>query len=110
MREDATGLEEVVVVGYGTQSNAKVTSSISQISSEDLQVSKRPVTNVQSALIGSIPGLSVNQANGRPGTFSGLRIRGISSTTAGGPLVLIDGFEGSRSEEHTSELQSLMRI
>src|SRR3546814_156592 len=107
MREDATGLEEVVVVGYGTQSNAKVTSSISQISSEDLQVSKRPVTNVQSALIGSIPGLSVNLANGRPGTFSGLRIRGISSTNAGGPLVLIDGFEGSVRNVHPGMIESI---
>src|SRR5690606_19255862 len=95
------------VVGYGTQSNTKVTSSISQINSEEMEIDKRPVTNIQSALIGSVPGLVVNQTNGRPGTAANLRIRGLSSTNEGGPLVLIDGFEGAVDDLHPGMIESV---
>ena len=84
LEEETIGVEEVVVVGYGTQLKSLVSSSASSINTDVLD--NRPVISVQQALAGVDPGLNISQANGQPGTFPGLTIRG-----TGTPITLVDG-------------------
>jgi TonB-dependent SusC/RagA subfamily outer membrane receptor len=92
MKETNTTLNEVVVVGYGTQSKAKVSGAISQVSGDDLV--NRPVPNVTGALQGVSPGLTVVRGSGKPGSEGyGIRIRGFTSANDASALVLVDGIE-----------------
>lgn len=90
LKEDNNALDEVVVVGYGTQKKATLTGSIEQVSSKALD--SRAVTNVGLALQGQTPGLVVNRTSSRPGN-EGLdfQIRGATSVNGGSPLIIIDG-------------------
>jgi TonB-linked SusC/RagA family outer membrane protein len=95
MEEEVTSLDEVIIVGYGTQKKETVTGSLSTISADDLV--EQPVSNVSQALAGRLPGLIANQAGGRPGKDGAtIKIRGIGTLDAGAgsnPLILIDGIE-----------------
>lgn len=87
---DTKQLEEVVVVGYGTQKTESVTGAISTVSSKD--ISALPVVSVEAAMQGRMPGVSVVN-NGSPGEAPIVRIRGIGSLTyASNPLYVVDGF------------------
>ena len=95
LKEDSQVLEEVVVVGYGTQKAKNITGSVSQISTD--AIAELPVSNLSDALNGQINGLSVNNGSGRPGDAGSIFIRqsnkltGISKDGAGAePLVIID--------------------
>jgi TonB-linked SusC/RagA family outer membrane protein len=92
---DIKTLEEVVVVGYGTQSRAKVTGAVSQVTSKELD--GRPVRTASQALQGKIPGLVISTTSAEPGAEEiGMLIRGQNSfSKSTSPLVLIDGVEGS---------------
>ena len=91
MSEEAIGLEEVVVVGYGTQSKAMVSTSISSINSEKLM--SIPVTDPAQAMVGQIAGVRFQQASGEPGSAPYIRIRGNGSlTSSNSPLFVIDGY------------------
>ncbi|MGQ1784895.1 MULTISPECIES: SusC/RagA family TonB-linked outer membrane protein [unclassified Saccharicrinis] len=100
LKEDIAKLDEVVVVGYGTQKKETVTGSLSSVSSEEL--TKQPVSSVTQALAGKLPGLIANQSGGRPGKDGAtIKIRGIATLDEGAgssPLVLIDGVERQQSE------------
>ena len=88
------GLEEVVVVGFGTQKKVNLTGAVSSISSKDLTA--RPVGQASSALQGLAAGVTVTQSSGQPGADAGnIRIRGIGTLLDASPLVLIDGVEGN---------------
>lgn len=88
------GLDEVVVVGFGTQKKVNLTGAVSSISSKDLTA--RPVGQASAALQGLAPGVTVTQSTGQPGADVGtIRIRGIGTLLDASPLVLIDGIEGS---------------
>lgn len=92
MEEDAQALEEVVVTGYGTTSKKKVTTSISQVSSEDVQ--KVSTANLSGALQGNATGIQVSQASGAPGGEVRLRIRGATSINGSNdPLYIVDGVQ-----------------
>ena len=85
MREDVTQLEETVVVGYGTQKKASLTSAISNIRSEELTATKQ--SDVLASLQGKVPGLLIRQKSGDLGDFNtDLKIRGF-----GEPIVVVDG-------------------
>lgn len=89
-------LEEVVVIGYGTQKKGNLTGSVSQIQSEQLQ--RRPNLSTSNALQGLAPGVTVTSQTGSPGGDAAqIRIRGISSFggSDSSPLVIIDGVAGS---------------
>ena len=93
LEEDAEALDEVVVVGYGTQKKANLTGAVSQVDSEVLE--DRPITNVSSGLQGSMAGVTVTGASGAPGNNAGdIRIRGIGTWGNSAPLVVIDGVPG----------------
>ncbi|AYN69591.1 SusC/RagA family TonB-linked outer membrane protein [Euzebyella marina] len=106
MTENAASLEEVVLVGYGTQSRAKVTGAISTVDSEGL--TQRPVTSAATALQGQSPGLTIQNNGGSPGVEDvGIRIRGIGTLNNSNPLVLIDGIEQSLSTVEAQNIESI---
>lgn len=87
---DETTLDEVVVVGYGTQLRKNLTTSISTVGANDLK--DLPVANVQQALQGKAAGVQITSGGGRPGAPIGVQIRGRASINAGNdPLYVIDG-------------------
>ncbi|WP_236973529.1 SusC/RagA family TonB-linked outer membrane protein [Membranihabitans maritimus] len=89
--EDSQTLDEVVVVGYGTQKKSDVTGAIGKVSGAKLQ--KRPVARVDQALQGQMSGVLVQQSGGKPGKNANIRVRGVGSVTAGvAPLYVVDGF------------------
>ena len=87
MEDDAQDLDELVVVGYGTQKKASLTGSIETIKSEDLL--SLPTANLDEALYGQVAGLQVMQTTGDPSSAkeANLHIRGINNS----PLLVIDG-------------------
>jgi TonB-linked SusC/RagA family outer membrane protein len=88
--EDLNLLNEVVVIGYGTQKRYELTSAISSVPKERLQ---QVMPSVETALGGAVAGLNVSQTSGQPGATSTIRIRGGNSITGGNePLYVIDGF------------------
>ncbi|MFK7934608.1 MAG: SusC/RagA family TonB-linked outer membrane protein [Saprospiraceae bacterium] len=90
MRPENLGLDEVVVVGYGTKSRRDITSSISSISTEDIE--KKPFARLENALQGKAAGVQVTQYSGRPGNTISIRVRGATSLSAGNePLYVLDG-------------------
>ncbi|RYY10787.1 MAG: SusC/RagA family TonB-linked outer membrane protein, partial [Cytophagaceae bacterium] len=91
----AKGLEEVVVVGYGTQKKVNLTGAVATVSSADID--NRPITQASQALAGLAPGVQVQQPGGRPGANgANITVRGIGTFNSGSaPLVLIDGIAGS---------------
>lgn len=95
LAESTESIEEVVIIGYGTQKKETVTGSMSTVSSDELV--QQPVSNISQALAGRLPGLIANQAGGRPGKDAAtIKIRGIGTLDAGSgsnPLILIDGIE-----------------
>lgn len=99
LQEDSELLDEVVVVGYGAQKKASLTSAISQVRGEDVFENKG-ITNPTTALQGEVPGLTVLRGSSRPGSEgASMKIRGdISINGDGNPLVIIDGISGSLDE------------
>ncbi len=89
MQEDAAALDEIIVVGYGTQSKREVTGAISQIKSED--IAQIVVANPTAALQGKLAGVQVESAGGAPGSATNVFVRGVSSLTNSFPLYVIDG-------------------
>lgn len=92
LKASASGLNEVVVVGYGTQKKVDLTGAVTQI--DDKMIKDRPIDNVGQALQGVVPNLNINFSNGRPGAPAKVNIRGFTSVNGGQPLVLIDGIPG----------------
>jgi TonB-linked SusC/RagA family outer membrane protein len=105
MVEEAEGLDEVVVVGYGTQKRINLTGAVSQIDSKAFE--NRPVTSAATALQGAIAGVQITPGSGAPNTDLGINIRGTTSVNGGGPLVLIDGIEGSLRLLNPADIESV---
>ncbi|MBZ4192150.1 SusC/RagA family TonB-linked outer membrane protein [Niabella beijingensis] len=82
-------LDEVVVVGYGTQKKGDVSAAITQVSGKVLE--NRPITNIGAGLQGVVPNLQITMQGGAPGKGANFNIRGITSINGGGPLILVDG-------------------
>ncbi|WP_147676502.1 SusC/RagA family TonB-linked outer membrane protein [Algibacter pacificus] len=91
LKENAAGLDEVIVVGYGTQSRKKITSAISEVDLKGTQ--DMPNASAGQAMQGRVSGVIINENSGTPGEAPSIRVRGISSINAGTePLVVIDGY------------------
>lgn len=90
MDAEQANLEEVVVVGYGTQKRKELTGSISSVKASDLE--KVASNSFTSAIQGKVPGVSITQTSGAPGGSSSVRIRGVGTTGGNQPLYVIDGF------------------
>jgi TonB-linked SusC/RagA family outer membrane protein len=94
MSESAQGLEEVVVVGYGTQRKGEITSAITSMKAADFN--KAPVINAMQLVEGRIAGLTISRASTDPNATVGIQMRGVSSLTGSNePLIIIDGVPGN---------------
>jgi TonB-linked SusC/RagA family outer membrane protein len=106
LSEDDKTLQEVVVVGYGTQKRANLSGAVTAIDGE--KVAAKPTTDVLSALQGEMPGVAILRSSGEPGSeTSGLRVRGFSSANSTSTLVLIDGVEGDISLLNADDVESI---
>ncbi len=94
LSEDLVGLEEVVVVGYGTIKKSDITGSVASVSSEDLTI--YPALDPIQAMQGMAAGVQVQSTNGEPGSGYSISIRGNTSINASSePLIVVDGFPGA---------------
>ena len=107
LQEDTDLLEEVVVVGYGTQKKASLTGSVGTVQTEKA-LKSRPVTNVQELLAGSVPGLVVSKGSGAVGSGASINIHG-TSTIGGssGVLILIDGVPGNIYTLNPNDIENI---
>ncbi|MCD8385327.1 MAG: TonB-dependent receptor [Bacteroidales bacterium] len=88
LKENQTQLEDLVVIGYGTQKKADLTGSVAVVDMKE--ASKNPVADIASLLQGQVPGVSVSTSS-NPGAMASVKIRGIGSFSNVGPLYVIDG-------------------
>ena len=106
LTEDVQSLEEVVVVGFGTQKRANVTGAVSTVTGDVLE--KRPIANTALALQGMTPGLTIKNQGGAPGDEDvAVRIRGVGTLNNANPLVLIDGVEQSLATVEPGNIESV---
>ena len=108
MTVDSQAVEEVVVVGYGTEKKVNLTGSVSSVSTEEFN--SRPITQLSTALQGIAPGVTVTTAGGAPGADTGnILIRGIGSFGGSdcSPLILIDGVEGDMNAVDASQIDQI---
>lgn len=107
LHEDTQNLNEVIVVGYGTQTKVNLTGAVSTIGKD--QLINRPVTNVSSALQGLTPGVTITSGTGRPGNDgSTIRVRGVGTLNNANPYILVDGIEtGTLNSVDPNDIESI---
>ena len=110
MQEDAEVLDEVVIVGYGSQKKVNVTGAVSMVDSKVIE--SRPVSNVSQALQGVVPGLNltVPTAGGALDAGMNISIRGagtIGDGSSSSPLILIDGMEGDMNSINPNDIENI---
>jgi len=108
LMEDNKKLEEIVVVGYGTQEKVNLTGAVDQITAKDITAFKS--NSVGQALQGQVGNLTVATADGKPGRGATFNIRGITSINGGGPLIVIDGVPLSSTELNNLSPQDIESI
>ncbi|RAV28197.1 SusC/RagA family TonB-linked outer membrane protein [Sinomicrobium soli] len=100
-------LDEIVVVGYGTQKKVNLTGSVATVNFDD-ELTSRSVTNISSALGGLAAGVNVMQGSGQPGSDNAtIRIRGTGTLNNSDPLVLVDGFVSDMNNVNPSDIESI---
>lgn len=107
LKENAQSLEELVVVGYGSQKKVNVIGSIATVDSKSLEA--RSASDVSNMLTGQMSGVTITQTSGNPGQDGGtIRVRGVGSFGATpSPLVLVDGMPGSLSDITPDEIENI---
>jgi len=106
MQSNAQTLDEVVVIGYGTQKKANLTGAVSTISAGQLE--ERPITNIASSLQGAMSGVTVIQNNGQPGKDQGtIRVRGIGTLSNSDAMVVVDGVISSMNDINPNDIESI---
>ena len=106
LEEDQNYLNEVVVVGYGTQKKVNVTGAVGVVDGKELAM--RPVNSAAQALQGADPSLLLTSGSGGiEGSEYSVTIRGSVSINSGSPLILIDGVEGSLSQVNPNDIESV---
>ncbi|MCG8311211.1 MAG: SusC/RagA family TonB-linked outer membrane protein [Cytophagales bacterium] len=107
MSLDITALEEIVVVGYGTQKKAHVTGAATSVEMEEV-LANRPITNPILALQGAVPGLQITTSSGQPGDRGlDINIRGTTSINGGGPLILMDNVPVTAEDINPQDVESV---
>lgn len=106
--EDSQALEEVVVVGYGTQKKVNLSGSVVSVNMEEL-VESRPISNVSTALYGTAPGVYVNSSTNKPSNAgdADILIRGQGTLNNASPLVIVDGAESTMNSVNPQDIASI---
>ena len=108
LEEDTETLDEVVVVGFGTQKKVNLTGAVAVVGQEE--IASRPVTTATQALQGLVPGLQISTSNGALDSSSSINIRGtgtIGQGSSGSPLILIDGMEGDINTLNPQDIENI---
>ena len=107
LQEDTQLLEEVVVVGYGTQKKVNMTGSVAQVDSKMLE--SRPIQNLSTGIQGLMPGVTVVAGSGLPGQDGGtIRVRGVGTLNSADPYILVDGLEtGTLNSVDPNDIESI---
>jgi len=105
LEEDAMGLDEVILVGYGTQKQTEVTAAISSVDVAEIQ--KIPTADVGTSLQGQVAGLNVSTASGAPGSDPVIRVRGLGTIGNNNPLFVIDGIPGELSYLNPADIENI---
>ena len=108
LKEDTEMLDEVVVVGFGSQKKTNLTGAVSVVTADE--IAERPVMNVSQALQGVVPGLNITQTNGSLEDNPSINVRGIGTIgqgSSGSPLILIDGMEGNINSINPQDIASI---
>ena len=106
LKEDTEVIDEVVVIGYGTQRKGDVTSAIASVKSEDFTIGK--IGDAADLIKGKVAGLSIAKGSGDPNSTSTIRLRGVISVNGSTtPLVLVDGVEGDLSTVAPENIESI---
>lgn len=108
LEESSMNLDEIVVVGYGSQKKSNLTGALTVVDAEQLK--DRSSLDVGHMLQGTVPGLNVTSSSGRPGQAADINIRGLNSINGGSPLVLIDGVEGDLQKIPAKDVESISVI
>lgn len=106
LKEDTEALDEVVVVGYGTQKKVNLTGSVATISADKLV--NRTSANVTNMLAGQMPGVTIIQNTGQPGADAGvLRVRGLGTMGDASAMVVVDGVESTMSSVDPNDIENI---
>ena len=105
LQQDSKTLDEVVVIGYGTQKKRQVTGAVSVVDSKTLEILK-PV-KIEQALQGTVSGVNVTTTSGAPGAALDIRIRGIATNGQNGPTTIIDGYVGELGLLNPNDVESI---
>lgn len=106
LMEDSQQIEDVVVVGYGTQKKVNLTGAVSSVKMDEV-IGNRPVTFATTALMGSVPGLVFSGFSGEPGSRYNINIRGTSSINGSQPLVLVDNVPMDLAYVNPEDIESV---
>lgn len=106
LEESSQSINEVVVVGYGTQRKANLTGAVAQVSGEVLD--NRPISDIGQGLQGVVPNLNITMnAGGAPGAGSSFNVRGTTSLNGGSPLVLVDNVQMDANLVNPADIESI---
>ena len=106
MELDNTGLEEIVVIGYGTVKKRDLTGAVTTVKADEIRAT--PLPNPVEALQGKVAGLDITRSSGAAGAGASMQLRGNRSLSASGePLVLIDGLAGSLTTLNANDIESI---
>ncbi len=105
LKESTQTLDEVVVIGYGSQKKREVTGAVSVVSAQTLE-KLRPV-KVEQALQGTVTGVNVTTTSGSPGAGLTIRIRGVGTNVNADPIAIIDGYQGELSLLNPQDIETI---
>ncbi|MFO7719112.1 MAG: TonB-dependent receptor [Gillisia sp.] len=105
LQTDSESLDEVVVIGYGTQQRRDITGAVSVVTNKT--ISELNPIKLEQALQGTAAGVNVLPSSGAPGAGININIRGIASNSVNGPLVLIDGYQGDLGTLNPNDVESI---
>ena len=108
LKEDLQSLDEVVVVGYGTQKKVNLSGSVVSVNISEMSAS-RPLTNISTALAGTAPGVQITSNNNIPSNNGNadIKVRGQGTLNNSSPLIIIDGVEGSLGSVNPQDVESV---
>jgi TonB-linked SusC/RagA family outer membrane protein len=105
LKEKLTALDEIVVVGYGSQKKINLTGAVGTVDLRDIE--GKPSVNIVEALQGTIPGLIITQSTSKPGNRPGVNIRGLNTLNDNNPLIIIDGIQGDIQNINQSDIEQI---